>query len=77
MPTLKLTALESFAAKLLQAGGASADEGKLIAASLVEKRGSRFGALFERRLKHALDAIPVAGGVRHTCFPTGPVVIRR
>src|SRR5256885_348537 len=36
MPTLKPSTLELFAAQLLQAGGTSSDEAKLVAASLVD-----------------------------------------
>src|ERR1044071_2298383 len=36
MPTLKPNSLEAFAAQLLQAGGTSAEEARLVAASLVD-----------------------------------------
>src|SRR6266576_1664400 len=36
MPTIRPSVLQSFAAQLLQAGGTSSDESKLVAASLVD-----------------------------------------
>jgi uncharacterized oxidoreductase len=57
MPTLKPPALESFAAKLLQAGGAPADEAQVVAASLVDANLKGYDSHGVMRIPYYVQAI--------------------
>jgi uncharacterized oxidoreductase len=57
MPTLAPAALESFAAKLLAAGGASAEEAALVAASLVDANLKGYDSHGVMRIPYYVQAI--------------------
>src|SRR5262245_64991166 len=75
MPTLKPFALESFAAQLLQAGGASADEARLVAASLVDSNLKGYDSHGVMRVPYYVQAIKdgeVAPGAELAILDEGP-----
>src|SRR5262252_5219305 len=57
MPTLKPDALKSFAQRLLQAGGASASEAQLVAASLVDANLKGYDSHGVMRVPYYVQAI--------------------
>jgi uncharacterized oxidoreductase len=57
MPTLQAAALETFAAQLLEAGGASADEASLVAASLVDANLKGYDSHGVMRVPYYVQAI--------------------
>jgi uncharacterized oxidoreductase len=75
MPTLQPVLLESFAAKLLQAGGASAEEASLVAASLVDANLKGYDSHGVMRIPYYVQAIKegeVAPGEELTVLDEGP-----
>jgi uncharacterized oxidoreductase len=75
MPTLKPAALESFAAQLLQAGGCSAADAKLVAASLVDANLKGYDSHGVMRVPYYVQAIKdgeVAPGAELSILDEGP-----
>jgi uncharacterized oxidoreductase len=75
MPTLKPSALESFAAQLLQAGGCSAADAKLVASSLVDANMKGYDSHGVMRVPYYVQAIKdgeVAPGAELTILDEGP-----
>jgi hydroxycarboxylate dehydrogenase B len=75
MPTIKPTVLESFAAQLLEAGGASRDEARLVAASLVDANSKGYDSHGVMRVPYYVQAIKdgeVAPGADLTILDEGP-----
>ena len=74
MPTLKPSALESFAAKLLQAGSASTEEARVVAASLVDANLKGYDSHGVMRVPYYVQAIKdgeVAPGAELTILEEG------
>jgi uncharacterized oxidoreductase len=74
MPTLKPAVLESFAAQLLQAGGCSAADAKLVAASLVDANLKGYDSHGVMRVPYYVQAIKdgeVAPGAELTIIDEG------
>src|SRR3954463_9311814 len=57
MPTLKSDDLQSFASRLLEAGGASADEARVVAASLVDANLKGYDSHGVMRIPYYVQAI--------------------
>src|SRR5690242_21914038 len=57
MPTLRPSVLESFAAQLLQAGGTSHDDAKLVAASLVDANLKGYDSHGVMRIPYYVQAV--------------------
>jgi uncharacterized oxidoreductase len=75
MPTLHPAQLESFAAQLLHAGGISADEARLVAASLVDANLKGYDSHGVMRVPYYLQAIKdgeVVPGAELTVLDEGP-----
>src|SRR3954466_15833156 len=75
MPTIKPTELESFAVQLLEAGGASPDEAKLVAASLVDANLKGYDSHGVMRVPYYVQAIKdgeVVPGAELTILDEGP-----
>ena len=75
MPTLQPAQLESFAASLLQAGGASADEAQTVAASLVDANLKGYDSHGVMRVPYYVQAIKegeVAPGEQLAILDEGP-----
>jgi uncharacterized oxidoreductase len=75
MPTIQPPSLESFAAQLIQAGGASADEARLVAASLVDANLKGYDSHGVMRVPYYVQAIKdgeVAPGAELTILDEGP-----
>jgi len=75
MPTFVPAKLESFAASLLQAGGASAEEARLVAASLVDANLKGYDSHGVMRIPYYVQAIKdgeVVPGAELTILDEGP-----
>jgi LDH2 family malate/lactate/ureidoglycolate dehydrogenase len=75
MPTLHAPALESFAAQLLEAGGASAEEARLVAVSLVDANLKGYDSHGVMRVPYYVQAIKdgeVMPGAQLTVQAEGP-----
>jgi len=75
MPTISPAALESFAAKLLAAGGISAEDSALVAASLVEANLKGYDSHGVMRIPYYVQAVKdgeVAPGQQLTILDEGP-----
>src|SRR5262245_59324406 len=75
MPTLKPPELETFAAKLLQAGGVSAEEAGLVASSLVDANLKGYDSHGVMRVPYYVQAIKdgeVVPGAEPTILEEGP-----
>src|SRR5262245_24200866 len=75
MPTIKPSVLELFAAQLLQAGGTSRDEAKLVAASLVDANLKGYDSHGVMRVPYYVQAIKdgeVVPGAELTILDDGP-----
>src|SRR5438105_4507580 len=75
MPTLKPSTLELFAAQLLQAGGTSSNEAKLVAASLVDANLKGYDSHGVMRVPYYVQAIKdgeVVPGAELTILDEGP-----
>jgi uncharacterized oxidoreductase len=75
MPIIQPTALAAFAAQLIQAGGASADEARLVAASLVDANLKGYDSHGVMRVPYYVQAIKdgeAAPGVELTILDEGP-----
>src|SRR5689334_25080760 len=75
MPTLQPSALESFAARLLEAGGTSADEARVVAASLVDANLKGYDSHGVMRVPYYVQAIKdgeVVPGAELTILDDGP-----
>jgi LDH2 family malate/lactate/ureidoglycolate dehydrogenase len=75
MPTLRPSVLESFAAQLLQAGGTSQDEAKLVAASLVDANLKGYDSHGVMRVPYYVQAIKdgeVVPGAELAILDEGP-----
>src|SRR3989440_13080151 len=75
MPTLKPSTLELFAAQLLQAGGTSAEEARLVAASLVDANLKGYDSHGVMRVPYYVQAIKdgeVVPGAEVTIIDDGP-----
>src|SRR5262245_25696700 len=75
MPTLKPDALESFAVRLLEAGGASADESRLVAASLVDANLKGYDSHGVMRIPYYVQAMKdgeFVAGAELTILDEGP-----
>src|SRR6266550_2753742 len=75
MPTIRPSVLQSFAAQLLQAGGTSSDESKLVAASLVDANLKGYDSHGVMRVPYYVQAIKdgeVAPGAELTIVDEGP-----
>jgi uncharacterized oxidoreductase len=75
MPTLKPSILESYAAQLLQAGGTSAAEARLVAASLVDANLKGYDSHGVMRVPYYVQAIKdgeVVPGAEPTILDDGP-----
>src|SRR5437667_10917170 len=75
MPTIRRSTLESFAAQLLQAGGTSIDEAKLVAASLVDANLKGYDSHGVMRVPYYVQAIKeaeVVPGAELTILDEGP-----
>src|SRR5437763_754385 len=78
MPTIRPSVLEAFAARLLQAGGASKDEAALVAASLVDANLKGYDSHGVMRVPYYVQAIKdgeVAPGAELTILDEGPTRI--
>src|SRR5205085_8256486 len=78
MPTFRPDVLESFAAKLLQAGGCSAEDAKLVAASLVDANLKGYDSHGVMRVPYYVQAIKdgeVVPGAELTILDDGPARI--
>src|SRR3954465_3916964 len=75
MPTLRRSILESFAAQLLQAGGCSPTDAKLVAASLVDANLKGYDSHGVMRVPYYVQAIKdgeVVPGAELTILDEGP-----
>src|SRR5216117_2842042 len=75
MPTLKPSQLETFAARLLQAGGASVEEARVVAASLVDANLKGYDSHGVMRVPYYVQAImdgEVLPGAELTILDEGP-----
>src|SRR4029079_6715195 len=75
MPTLRPSVLESFAAQLLQAGGTSHDDAKLVAASLVDANLKGYDSHGVMRVPYYVQAIKdgeVVPGAELAILDEGP-----
>ena len=75
MPTLKPSSLELFAAKLLEAGGTSAEEARIVAASLVDANLKGYDSHGVMRVPYYVQAIKdgeVVSGAELTVLEEGP-----
>src|SRR3954466_11124165 len=75
MPTFQPSQLESFAARLLEAGGASSEESKLVAASLVDANLKGYDSHGVMRVPYYVQAIKdgeVLPGAELTILDDGP-----
>src|ERR1041384_8779390 len=75
MPTLRPAALESFASQLLQAGGTSAEESRIVAASLVDANLKGYDSHGVMRVPYYVQAIKdgeVVPGAELTILDEGP-----
>src|SRR5438067_500903 len=75
MPTFQSSHLESFAARLLQAGGASAEEARVVAASLVDANLKGYDSHGVMRVPYYVQAIKdgeVVPGAELTILDEGP-----
>src|SRR5688572_1872709 len=75
MPTLPPATLESFAAQLIQAGGTSSDEARLVAASLVDANLKGYDSHGVMRVPYYVQAIKdgeVVPGAELTILEEGP-----
>jgi LDH2 family malate/lactate/ureidoglycolate dehydrogenase len=75
MPTLKPNSLEAFAAQLLQAGGTSAEEARLVAASLVDANLKGYDSHGVMRVPYYVQAIQdgeVVPGAELAILEEGP-----
>ncbi|HMC12690.1 MAG TPA: Ldh family oxidoreductase, partial [Pirellulaceae bacterium] len=75
MPTLQPAKLESFAAQLIQAGGTSAEEARLVAASLVDANLKGYDSHGVMRVPYYVQAIKdgeVVPGTELTIVDEGP-----
>src|SRR5438874_1972046 len=75
MPTFQSSHLESFAARLLQAGGASAEEASVVAASLVDANLKGYDSHGVMRVPYYVQAIrdgEVTPGAELTVLDEGP-----
>lgn len=75
MPTLQPAKLESFAAQLIQAGGTSAEEARLVAASLVDANLKGYDSHGVMRVPYYVQAIKdceVVPGAELTILEEGP-----
>ena len=75
MPTLQPAALELFAAELIQAGGTSAHEARLVAASLVDANLKGYDSHGVMRVPYYIQAIKdgeVVPGAELTILEEGP-----
>src|SRR5262245_11039173 len=75
MPTLKPSVLESYASQLLQAGGTSAEEARIVAASLVDANLKGYDSHGVMRVPYYVQAIKdgeVVSGAELTVMEEGP-----
>src|SRR5262245_18283136 len=75
MPTIKPSVLELFAASLLQAGGTSAEEARLVAASLVDANLKGYDSHGVMRIPYYVQAIKdgeVVPGAELAILDEGP-----
>src|SRR5262245_27711453 len=75
MPTIKPSVLESYAAQLLQAGGTSAEESQIVAASLVDANLKGYDSHGVMRVPYYVQAIKdgeVVPGAALTILEEGP-----
>src|SRR5438874_9795079 len=75
MPTIRPPVLESFAAQLLQAGGTSQDDARLVAASLVDANLKGYDSHGVMRVPYYVQAIKdgeVVPGAELTVVEEGP-----
>src|SRR5262245_50777137 len=78
MPTIRPSVLESFAAQLLQAGGTSQDEAKIVAASLVDANLKGYDSHGVMRVPYYVQAIKdgeVVPGAQVAILDEGPTRI--